>query len=417
MNNIEQLTQSFVGSEVNKLCGRDSIKEYFGKFSKNSVWNIEDIIKVLIEACVENTSIEDVCTSKDRPSADTVHRRISQIKIEDIDELINEWLIEVSSRVRFHKNTKITVSFDLHELPFYGDREREWILGTKRNKGTSYAIKFLVATITTGTIRLPVSVVYLTKERYLNIVDYVEAIINDIELWLNIKEVLLDRGFCKNDIIKLLEERKLNYVIAAIRHGDIKRAYEVIKQSIENMASEAGIDIKNPLELGKWARKEKVDEFYVDYVSTGKNRYPTRLVAVLVRQRTNNKDPLKRWTYSLFLYVTNIKCSARRIVKKYSKRWIIETDFRCIGDFKAVSNSRIPHTRILLFGLAVVLDALWVVSSALNTIVKKGKVNKVINETIISLRQTFQLMCTGRWFKRWLRTKILAEMSFRVGVA
>ncbi len=183
------------------------------------------------------------------------------------------------------------------------------------------------------------------------------------------------------------------------------------------MASRAGIDIKNPRELGTWARKEKIDEFYVDYVSTGKNRYPTRLVAVLVRERTNNRDPLKRWTYNLFLYVTNIKCSARRIVKKYSKRWIIETDFRCIGDFKAVSNSRIPQTRILLFGLAVVLDALWVVSSALNGLIKKRKVNKVLDETTFSLRQSFQLMCTGRLFKRWLRSKILAEMSFRVGVA
>ena len=54
--------------------------------------------------------------------------------------------------------------------------------------------------------------------------------------------------------------------------------------------------------------------------------HPTRLVAVYVRQRTNNRDPLKRWTYCLFLYVTNLKCSGRYIVKKYAKRWIIDCD-------------------------------------------------------------------------------------------
>ena len=290
------------------------------------------------------------------------------------------------------------------------------MLGTKRNKGTSYAIKFLVATITTGTVRLPVSVVYLTKERAKNMVDYVGAILRDVELWLEIKEVLLDRGFCSNNIIELLEQKKLNYVIAAIRHKYIKRAAETIQLSITNMAREAGIDIKNEYELGKWARKERVDEFYVDYVSTGKNLFPVRLVAVLVRQRTQNKDPLKRWTYGLFLYLTNLKCSARVIVKKYSKRWIIETDFRCIGIFKAVSHSRIPQTRIMLFGLAVVLDALWVVSSVLNVNVRSAKIKKIVDETFFAVRQSYQLMCTGRWFKRWVRSKILSELSFHGGV-
>ena len=35
----------------------------------------------------------------------------------------------------------------------------------------------------------------------------------------------------------------------------------------------------------------------------------------------------RRWSYSLYLYVTNCKVSTRYVVKLYSKRWIIETAF------------------------------------------------------------------------------------------
>ena len=166
MITIEPVARSYVETEINKLCGKEQIKQFFGEFSQNCTWKIEDIIRTLIHACLENTSIEDVCTSKNMPSADTIHRRLAKLSLDSLDELTNEWIQDISSRVRFHQNTKITVAFDLHEIPFYGDSDKEWIIGMKRKAGTSYAIKFLTATISTGTIRLPVKVIYLTKERH-----------------------------------------------------------------------------------------------------------------------------------------------------------------------------------------------------------------------------------------------------------
>ena len=273
------------------------------------------------------------------PSADTVHRRVANLNLEDLDEITNEWVQDISSRARFHRNTKITVSFDLHEISFYGDPDKEWIIGMKRKDGTSYAIKFLTATISTGTIRLPVAVIYLTKERNNKIPEYVESIINDLQLWLNVDKVYLDRGFCNNAIVEFLDFRGLEYVIAAKKNFDIKEAAETIEATVKEMAKESGVDFENEYKLGKWARRNKLDEFYVDYVSTGKGLHPIRLVAVYVRQRTHNKDPLKRWTYCLFLYITNIDCSARYIVKQYAKRWIIDCDvLRCLVEYRMRMN-------------------------------------------------------------------------------
>jgi hypothetical protein len=148
----------------------------------------------------------------------------------------------------------------------------------------------------------------LTKERNKKISEYLVSIINDLELWLDIKRVLLDRGFCSNDIIEFLELRGLEYVITSVWHFDIKEAANVIESTVKEIATESGFNVKDKYKLGKCARRNKLDEFYVDSVSTGKNPHPTRFVAVYVRQRTNNKDPLKRWIYCLFLYVTNMKC-------------------------------------------------------------------------------------------------------------
>jgi hypothetical protein len=53
-----------------------------------------------------------------------------------LDELANEWIQEIAARVRLLQKTKITLSFDLHEILFYGDSDKEWIIGMKRKKGT-----------------------------------------------------------------------------------------------------------------------------------------------------------------------------------------------------------------------------------------------------------------------------------------
>ena len=66
--------------------------------------------------------------------------------------------------------------------------------------------------------------------------------------------VLLDRGFCNNEIIEFLEFRGLNYVMAAVRHFDIKEAANNIEAAVKEMASQSGVDIEDDYKLGKWAR-------------------------------------------------------------------------------------------------------------------------------------------------------------------
>jgi hypothetical protein len=119
-----------------------------------------------------------------------------------------------------------------------------------------------------------------------------------------------------------------------------------------------------------------------------KGETPTTLVAVLLRVKTHNRDPTKRWIYALYLYITNYCVSPRYVVKLYSKRWIIKTDIRCIGTFKAVTNSTSSQLRFLFFGFAVLFDLLWIFYSAFTSRLLDGSTETFNTYFFIFIKQS-----------------------------
>jgi hypothetical protein len=330
---------------------------------------------------------------------------------------VNGWLIEVVSRLKIHHQTKIILAFDLYEQPFYGNPSFDWVIGTKRKKGTNYAITYLVVSIATKNIRCPVAVRLMANRQLKTKVVVVSQILDELLVWLPVKRVLFDRGFCQEDILQLMEDRGLEYVIAAIRHNRIKQASQEIWACVQELAGQAGIDVSDHLALGRWTRKQGLDTFRVEHVSTGKKRTPVPLVAAFVRRKTRHRSPLKRSTYCLFLYLTNTTVTPRTVVRLYSKRWIVETDIRCINEFTAVTNSISPQLRLLLYGLAMVFDALWIVfSTMINRFTEEGSF-PIYDWTQFIIKQCDTLQCIARYFLRFLRQEIFPQLSFRGGDA
>jgi len=408
-----RITKQFVQNELYKLCAGYDTGRILGKYSSKSTWQPENIVKRLIEACLERTSLEDICSTSAGPSADTVHKRCAELHLDQVEQLVNGWLIEVVSRLRFHKNSHITLAFDLHCQPFYGERNHEWVTGNQRKKGTNFAVSFLVVSLATNTIRCPIGIRLMTKERLNRKADLVGSILDDLFDWLPVKRVLFDRGFCQESIIQLAEDRGLEYIIAAIRHSKIKTATQEILTCVKELANQAKVPTDDMEAVGRWARKKGLDSFRVNHVTTGKNQTPVPLVAALVRKRTYSQRHPKRRIYCLYVYITNTKVSARRVVKLYSKRWIVETDIRCTNDFKAVTNSTKAQLRLFLYGLAMIFNALWVVFSTLNQRLNQLKLNPLLDETVIIIRQSDVLVCIARCFLRLLRQEILPLLHFR----
>ena len=416
MNQL-QITEQFIHTELYKLCDGEATRQIVSKYSPKARWKPADIFRPIIEACLEHTSIEDVCSTPDNPSADTVHTRCGELDLRQTERLVNEWIRDISSRLQFPKNTYITISIDLHQRPYYGRPNKEWVTGMKLKKGTNYSVTFLVATLTTRTKRCPLAVRLLTKTRTKQKAALINEVLSELGLWLPIKRVLLDRGFCQDDIIQLLEDRGVDWIIAAIRRTETQRAFREIRDCVHTLAKQAGVDVNDKLALGQWARKQGLDVFRVESIRIRKEGTPVLLIATFVRQRTRHRDPRKRWRYGLFLYLTNLRVSARYLVKLYGKRWGIETDLRCINDFQAVTNSILPQLRLILFGLAMFFDALWVVYSIYQNILTELGDILVDQETQFRVKFHYELVCTARWFCRWLRKEILPQLTFQRGDA
>ncbi len=412
-----RITKKFLEKELYKLCAGPVTRRILGQYPPQSTWQPQDIIQVLIHACLEQTSPEDICSTWDGPSVDRVHSRIGAHSLDQIERLVNGWLTEVTSRQIFHPHTKITLAIDFHQQPYYGDRNPDWVTGMKQKKGTYFAICFLIVSIATGTHRCPIFVRLMTRPLLSQKAQVIDAILADLRTWLSVERVLLDRGFCEDAIFQVLDARGVQYIIAAVRHWTIKTAAEEIQTCVTQHAAHARVDITDPVLLGQWARKQGLDSFRVKYVSTGKHKTPVELVAVLVRHRTHHRHPLKRWTYNWYLYITNCPLSPREIVRLYGKRWIIETDIRCITEFKAITNSTKPQMRFLLYGLAMVFDALWVVFSLLLNRLRSNNSLSITEETRFRIKQSDTLLVIARAFKRFLRTEILPELEFSGGDA
>ena len=414
---FNRTTNQALTRDIYKVCDGEQTKAIIGEYSPKSKWRPKDIFKTVIEACLQKSSLEDVCESKENPSADRVQDRINELEVDQIDHLVNGWMNDQVNRLRFHKNTGLTISIDFHQQPYYGDSSPDWVVGMKRKKGTNYSICFALVTITTNKIRCPIYVKLVTKKEYGDKIGLFTTIWSRLPLNLVIKRVFLDRWFSYDPVIEFLEGRGLEYVMATRRGFAVKKSLATIQESLSQLAGFAGINFKNKRELGTWCRKRGLDTFTVKPISLKKGGTPTTLVAVFVRTRTHSRDPTKRWTYGLYLYLTNCRVSPRYIVKLYSKRWIIETDIRCISTFRAVTNSTSPQLRLLFFGLAVLFDLLWVFySTLLNRSLDCPR--KTFNGYFfVSIKQSDTLQFTARRFLRCVRDEIFPLLPFRGGDA
>ncbi len=79
------------------------------------------------------------------------------------------------------------------------------VINEKKRK--NYAISFLVVSIAANNIRCPVGIRLMTKDRLKRKADLVGGILDELFVWLSVKRVLFDRGFCQESIIRLAEER------------------------------------------------------------------------------------------------------------------------------------------------------------------------------------------------------------------
>jgi len=261
---------------LNNIIGvllKDTLKALDGKIDlkigANSKYNQNDIFNLILIASVNTTSIESsvfelkvVKNKNDIPSPDIVFYHIERQNHLDIqhqlEEVINSSYLMAEKRRLFGKYAAVAI--DIHEIPYYGEVNNPFIMGCKHKNGTSYCYKYATVDIVEKNQRFTLKAIPLTPLSNDN-ATIVNQLLKLAMKYVHVKYVLLDRGFFSVNVINVLLNLKLKYIMPAIKN-------DKIKQVVKDNSNKVSYFLKYTMKSGK---KNAIFNLMVKYVKKTKN--------------------------------------------------------------------------------------------------------------------------------------------------
>lgn len=315
------------------------------QYSKNTLLNL------LVHMALNGDFAEDGSktfreTVKYRtPDADTLLYHIE--KYEDINAVQDMFLkaFEIIYKIAKTANMfprKVDVAIDYTDWYYYGNKNDYMVVEKKPEKGTSHCFRFATIIVVEAGERftllaLPVGK-FDSKEKIVRkLIEYTRGKIN-------INKAYFDRGFFSIDVINLLKELGVNFIMPAIENKDIERHCNAVS---------APFVVK-------------------DYVMGTKPEHSASFNLGIMPKKINGRE-LK------IPFATNIKitqnevCLAEKLFNLYSKRWGIETSYRVKKAFRPKTTSKNYIVRLFYFLFSTLVYNLWIIVNILvgNSLMKK----------------------------------------------
>lgn len=316
------------------------VKRYFFKKLKikmrHNTEHKSDAIFEIICYCVFRNASPEGATAQLRmllpdasaPSADAVLRRIKSLSRQQVQHIFMKALRQMCKRARHLFTKPAVLAIDLHDIPYYGDRNNVWVVGTKKKAGTHYAFRYATIDVVEEGRRFTLGVIPMkcTDEMH----EAVKQLISCAMKYVRIRLVLLDRGFFNVKCINALKEMRMRYLMPAVKNKKIAAL----------------------IDEGKFERP-----LSIDYVMGDDEKAEFTLLLL---------DDEKKECIS---FATNLRLDAEKcnsvIPEEYRARWGIETGYRVKKDFRPFTTSRSAVVRQLFFFLSVLFYNLWVLVNAL----------------------------------------------------
>ena len=290
------------------------LRKEFKRFLKNFSLP-EEVKNPIIKAAEANTYVETVSDK-----ADCLHYHLDKNYAETLTTENSRYLQKMLEKQHFGA---VKVIADITEEDFYGKVDSFYIHGWTGKDGVEGKYRYLVAGILFRNKILPFYITILMsgcfKAKFL-------GEIADIcrNLGLNVKVMLLDRGFYSGDIIDTLSIKDINYLIFAPK----KNLYKSMLASAE---------------------KSCVIEYAIHYTKN-KSSYDAETMLALV------KDVLDYdWVFASTIFFRK----AEKYVYLYKQRWNIETMFRVHDEARIKTKSKNPVIRLFYFIVGMFLLFIW----------------------------------------------------------
>jgi hypothetical protein len=356
---------------------------------------VKRLALMLLCISVRRICPEAAAELQELPSADTFFRWAKGFKPLSLATQLSCVLLTLALNVAGpFLGLGVILAYDIVKIPYYGKITSEYITGGKAERGTAYFTQFLTVSVVLCGLRFPLALYPLKRGYHPHLPDLVTRYYHQFSSHFPILLILLDRGFGSSHCVQTMQQLPVLFVVGIPHNQRLRRIAR-------------GLGVTGPPLPGEF--RLGVLEGGVDYRDAsgvvlagyqfGKARATTRLVFYLYEIRYKRGRKRGQRVRRTAAFATNLACAPSDIRALYGRRWSIETGYRGINAFRGWTRCRWAAPRVWLYGMAMLLHAIWV---AVNVDAEQP----LVGGHEFSLAETLH-----RWIKqRTLATTINAEL-------
>ncbi len=301
---------------------------------KNKV-SIQGISTTLITTALNCAFVNESCKSSGMISkSQVIYRKLNGLTIIKLQESFRKQSIKFMKRLKiFSRNRKFIISFDETEEDYWGELNKNidnlYIDNGCENPKAKHHYYYLAVAITSND-----GTRYILDAKILKRGEYIEDVIYDmakfIKKHLPIEVALFDRGFGWGVIYKL-QKLKINYIVFWKKQGEWYKKYF------------------DKMEDGEFFQLNRTSKY-----NRNMTNYKVKSNFILIKQ-LEYKDKKYDWIFATDLNLD----STEKYVKRYKKRWGIETIFRVNDKIRIYTTSTNPIIRYFLFLFTCFVYNVW----------------------------------------------------------
>lgn len=275
---------------------------------KNATYKCELIAARIIETAVQGLSFEALYQLKKCLSADRILEKVHSFS----EEQIKNFVLQGTKKLQLPR--KIIAALDFTEREYYGNKNHKQIIGSKDGK---YVQRFIELSIVKPALFINALMVDQFTNNKVKLITQLVDGFNEIFKKTEIELLLMDRGFFTKAVVKLLDEKRIKFIMPAVKNREIK----YMAESCINMKRSIVLDYK----FGE-----------------------TKVFLVFIKIDDE-----------VLVYMTNTKFNPLKVHLLYKKRWQIETNFREQNQFLFKTTTKNFEVRYLAFAIAGLLFNAW----------------------------------------------------------
>ena len=316
----------------------ETLQEHLGFSIEGYKCHTLDVLRLLVAAAAERSSIESACSETETsPSGNRVREQLEEELPSTLEELrtleaaFNEVLVDnLPPRIL---NRKHQAAIDLVLIPYHGqpDQDEREIRRGKAKQGTTHFHCYATAYVILKNKRYTLALTYVWGDE--KVIDVLKRLLARLkELGIGIERLFLDRGFYNVQVIRYLKTQRISFVMPVIIRGKKGGTRGLLRQ--QKKSGRTTYTMRSP--------------------KNGEVTFEVVFVQVYLKGKYGKHG--RRW-YAYAVY--DVKAQPKQVYEMYRLRFGIETSYRMMNQVRARTTSRKPGLRLLLVGIAFTILNLW----------------------------------------------------------